>query len=847
MKKLLPIVWLLLAYNAGATNYYFSDASGDDTRTSSQAQNPATPWKSLSKLNSFFSSLVAGDSVLFKAGETFYGSIVIGKSGTSGSPIVLGRYGAGNNPTITGFVSVASWTSVGVNLWESTSAVSTLSTCNIISINGVNYAKGRSPDSGYWTLPSDITSTTITDAAHLSSSVVSAGADVVIRELMYEVNNRVISNVSGNTITFSAGSPTAGWGYFIQNDPKLCNIQNEWAYNSSTKKLTIFSSSTPSNVSVPAIEEAVHLNAKDYITFSNLNITGFNSTGINTNSRTGVKVLNCSLSFIGINAIYGYPNSNSLRVTGTTISDCGSRGIHGGSSSYGYFASNTLNRIGHFPGMGSNGDDSYCGIVSNGDFSQVNFNSITDVGYEGIRFDGGGTIIQGNKVVNTTYVKDDGGGIYCYPVQFGNNQAYQVPRIVRDNIIINFPGAPAGSPYGAQGAGIYPDGQSSNIDFSHNTIIGPGKYGFLLNGGRALTVDSNTVYGCSYNNYLTKVGGPLDTITITNNYFVAATSNSAITCGNRTMAANYKWNTSSIPATFTASNNMYANVIDQTNDYIYGVTSTSACYSTSAWATLTGKESGIRKAPLTYPNTSYIRVEYNSSGTSKDVSLAGNYRDLDSNLYAGLITLAPYSSKVLTYISAINQAPTLTMVAAQSIKLPQDTITIYGTASDPDGSIASYSWTKVSGPSGGTIVSASSASTKITGLLAGAYQYQLVVTDNNGATTTGTVNIAVAASSGIQTSTIQWKTHAFNKQGNVILNWSAAVTPAAKSMEVQRKVQRSFATVRDMIGGLTVLPALTADYKNTYSCSYGTNLFRIKITDTDGKVTYSTEYSVKKN
>src|SRR6478735_8640416 len=72
---------------AQATNYYFSSSSGDDAFTSTQAQNPVTPWKSLNKLNSFFNSIVAGDSILLKCGDIFYGSIVVTRSGTSAKPI----------------------------------------------------------------------------------------------------------------------------------------------------------------------------------------------------------------------------------------------------------------------------------------------------------------------------------------------------------------------------------------------------------------------------------------------------------------------------------------------------------------------------------------------------------------------------------------------------------------------------------------------------------------------------------------------------------------------------------------------------------------------------------------
>ncbi len=92
---LLFTVVLLCTFTTNANNYYFSSTSGDDSRTTSQAHNSSTPWKSINKLNAIFSTLLPGDSILFKRGETFYGSITINKSGTAGKPIVLGAYGSG--------------------------------------------------------------------------------------------------------------------------------------------------------------------------------------------------------------------------------------------------------------------------------------------------------------------------------------------------------------------------------------------------------------------------------------------------------------------------------------------------------------------------------------------------------------------------------------------------------------------------------------------------------------------------------------------------------------------------------------------------------------------------------
>lgn len=96
MKQFFSMALLLLASQTWATNYYFSSTEGNDSRTSLEAQNPSTPWQSLKKLNSFFSNLLPGDSVLFKSGDVFVGSLNISRSGTSGAPITIASYGAGN-------------------------------------------------------------------------------------------------------------------------------------------------------------------------------------------------------------------------------------------------------------------------------------------------------------------------------------------------------------------------------------------------------------------------------------------------------------------------------------------------------------------------------------------------------------------------------------------------------------------------------------------------------------------------------------------------------------------------------------------------------------------------------
>jgi hypothetical protein len=78
------------------------------------------------------------------------------------------------------------------------------------------------------------------------------------------------------------------------------------------------------------------------------------------------------------------------------------------------------------------------------------------------------------------------------------------------------------------------------------------------------------------------------------------------------------------------------------------------------------------------------------------------------------------------------------------IILPTDSILLDGSkSSDPDGKISAWQWAKVSGPVSFTIASATAASKTVKNLKAGAYQFELKVTDDKGASAKDTVMITV--------------------------------------------------------------------------------------------------------
>jgi hypothetical protein len=102
---------------------------------------------------------------------------------------------------------------------------------------------------------------------------------------------------------------------------------------------------------------------------------------------------------------------------------------------------------------------------------------------------------------------------------------------------------------------------------------------------------------------------------------------------------------------------------------------------------------------------------------------------------------------VLTVLQAPNILPVANAGPDKSITLPLNSVTLSGSATDHDGSISSYVWTKTSGPSSYTIASPNSAATTITGLVQGTYVFRLTVTDNGGATAWDAVTVIVNAAS----------------------------------------------------------------------------------------------------
>lgn len=196
--RLLTLCLLSLSTLSFSSTYYVS-TSGSDSYTSTQAQDQATPWATIGKINA--TTFVPNDKILFKRGEVWRGSIVATSSGLSGAPIIFGAYGVGAVPIISGTVPITgTWTPVGGNVYT------TNATGPIVALfaNGKPLSLARYPNQGY--LPVSDTLDSITLVCNTLGAENWANATMHVRTEHWTIASKTIaaSNSSQKSLKLSA-------------------------------------------------------------------------------------------------------------------------------------------------------------------------------------------------------------------------------------------------------------------------------------------------------------------------------------------------------------------------------------------------------------------------------------------------------------------------------------------------------------------------------------------------------------------------------------------------------------------------------------------------------------------
>lgn len=680
--------------NTFGRNFYFSTSLGDDTRTSTQAQNPATPWKSIAKLNSFFTNLTAGDSILFMKGDTFGGTIKVTKSGTTSKPIVFSAYGNGAVPVISGFTKLSSWTNKSTNIWQA--IVPTSNTIlNVVTIDGIQYGMGRYPNSTFLTYESVSGNTSITDN-QLTGTPNWTGAEVVIRKIRWMLDRNIITNHVGSTLTYNTGtswSPTAGFGYFIQNDLKTLDVFGEWYYDVPAKTLKMYSVGNPSTgrtIKVSVLDTLVSILSEDNIILTGLTFEGSNSDAIVIQSSKNVVIKNCNINYSGESAITTTNSSTDaiLTIDGNTIDNANNGGITlGNNSTIAWIKNNTIKNINILEGTGDSegsGDAIafHCKAI-------VEYNNIDSVGHSAIVMTNADSmIVRYNKISNYCLTRYDGGGIYTWNADGTFPQGQQI----KQNIVLNSNQTGTGIANSTllNIRGIYCDNNSTNIDIDGNTVYNASTAGIYLLRSDNIKINNNTCFNNSQQLAFKYAYGTLlkiRNLEINNNIFVAKEADQ--------LALYFQSIANDIPLFGKADNNYYARPIDdnatiQTIDPTNGTVNRTL----SSWQTYSVQDTRSKKSPKTITTSNDLRFEYNATKASKTIALPGTFIDVKGIKYINSITLKPYTSAVLILSSVSTNQPPVINDQGFQIKEKSSNGTIVGNviASEPDaGQTLTYS------------------------------------------------------------------------------------------------------------------------------------------------------------
>jgi parallel beta-helix repeat protein len=646
MKKVfLTFLMVSVMLMAKATTYYVSN-SGNDVNSGITA---TLAWNNVNTTN-----FKAGDQILFQRGSTFYGSLNINQSGTSGNPITFGAYGTGSNPVITGFTTVTAWTNLGNNIWESTNVVSTLATCNMVTINGINTPTGRYPNltdanGGYLTYQSHSGTASITSSS-LTGTPNWTGANAVIRANRYTIAYGGVTFQTGSTLNFSTAitsAPTDGFGFFIQNDIRTLDVQGEWYYNPTSHKISIYSTSEPIGVKVSSVENLLvftgfnNVAIGNYTTIQNINFIGSNGDAIYVwkhywTQIHHVIVQNCNISFTGYNGIY--LQGNYLSVLNNLISETNRTAIDLQYSGIVNIENNVLNNIALILGKGTGYADvaiSAFNVTS----ANISYNKITNVGFNGISLACDSASIVSNNVIDTYCVKlDDGGAITT-----GGNSIYggKMTHNICMNGIGNWFGAP--DP-GGMTVGTYCDDGSKYWEVAYNITYSCGGVGLFFHNSSNNNIHHNTVFNNSY-----QVQIKDDNISAEkclNNIFKNNTLVSKLS--DQTVADYQSVSNDLLTNGSVLDSNYYARPIDDNIVFRNYQPAIGNDFRTLAQCqTYSSQDVHSHRSSQSITSVNDFQFEYNATKTAKTITLSQPMIDVKGSVYADSVILQPYTAVVL--------------------------------------------------------------------------------------------------------------------------------------------------------------------------------------------------------
>ena len=171
-----------------------------------------------------------------------------------------------------------------------------------------------------------------------------------------------------------------------------------------------------------------------------------------------------------------------------------------------------------------------------------------------------------------------------------------------------------------------------------------------------------------------------------------------------------------------------------------------------------------------------------------------------------------------------NSPPVVNAGPDTTLAFPVDSVFIEGTASDTDGTIASYQWTKVSGGNA-HLIETTSPTLHALDLTHGIYVFRLTAKDKGGAAASDDVQVTVRSSDNIAPSV--------NAGEDITLTWPANATNLpGTATDTDGEIVSYFWT--KVSGGEANLSGIETSQLNVSNLAEGSYVFKLVVTDNDG-------------
>lgn len=692
-------VWTGQVAQAAGTTYYVSTSGNDGNN----GQSTGAPFKTIGRVNGL--ALQPGDTVLFRCGDTWRGEMLrITRSGLAGSPITFSSYperDCANQPVISGALPISGWKASGTsNIFEAELSVGDNAGLFPYGVNqlfraGVRLGIGRWPnidaaDGGYSAIDAQPGANQFTDNQLPSENW--AGATAHIKGMRWYILNRKVISESGNTMTVEANldcwGGCTGWGFWLDSHIKTLDRDGEWYYDDDANKIYLYSTSgSPTNADIEGSAVQVELqnpylggiilgrNLQEHISYvvvENFEVSKWFESGITTpvNLRAdeNFQVILRNNTIRDVNGtgirlatwVYdaerfgsgpsGWRGGRYITVTGNIIE----RANHMGIDSFARlstFEHNTIRDVGMIANLGQSGmgcefDDGGGQCTEDGDgirikvdqraytgnSNTIQYNRMERIGYNGMDVFGFGNTVYRNVINQACFSKGDCGGLRS----FGSNNLNDTSvydLVVRENIILDAIGNTDGAKAEFDslfGFGLYIDNGSRNVTAQGNIIARCTAAGILYQRSTGSVLNNTLI-----DNFYPNSWGAQLVITDSGAYVGTNTGNTLLgkQADTWTMDLDAKTNlgTSNYNGFYHASRINHIRAESE--------------YALLGWQTASGKDgSSVERVD---PLLGGAEIFYNDTTTVQTVYLKRPYQDLAGGSVPMIITLQPFTARIL--------------------------------------------------------------------------------------------------------------------------------------------------------------------------------------------------------